>query len=107
MKTFKAKFNEAGNCIYCGESGRCPKYHNYSDTPRVFDNGGETTDRYTILLDRSLFAMSEDPLSPLGFNQYIGEMDELGWLIPLELEVSISSLPRDIQTAIQYRKESK
>lgn len=105
MKTFKAKFNEAGNCIYCGESGRCPKRHNSIDTPRIFDSGSKLNDRYTVIIDQSIFAMCTTPLSPLGINQYCGEVDELGYTFPIKKEVGLSTLPIDVQTAIKYRKD--
>ena len=44
----------------------------------VFDNNGETFDRYTIILkeDASLFGASENPFNPLGFGQYCGETNK-------------------------------
>jgi len=43
----------------------------------VFDNGGETLDRYTIIFkeDASLFGASENPFHPQGFGQYCGEIE--------------------------------
>lgn len=38
---------------------------------RVFDNGGETIDRYTVFIGTDAFAMSENPLSPNGVNMCI------------------------------------
>lgn len=38
---------------------------------RVFDNGGETIDRYTVYIGTDAFAMSENPLSPIGVNMSI------------------------------------
>lgn len=40
---------------------------------RVFDNGGKTLDRYTVIIDGSIFAMSGNPEHPQGVNQYVGE----------------------------------
>ncbi len=41
---------------------------------KVYDNGGKTVDRYTILIDNGkdidFYTMSDDPFSPLGVNQY-------------------------------------
>ena len=43
----------------------------------VYDNGGETIDRFTVVCpDGSVFGMSDDPISPQGFNQYSGDIDE-------------------------------
>ncbi len=37
----------------------------------VFDNGGETIDRYTIILkDGDVYGASENPFHPLGFGQF-------------------------------------
>ncbi len=40
----------------------------------IFDNGGETYDRYTILDLKSgdMYGASENPFHPLGFGQYCG-----------------------------------
>jgi transcription elongation factor Elf1 len=27
LKPIKAQWDEAGNCVYCGEAGRCPGWH--------------------------------------------------------------------------------
>ncbi len=39
---------------------------------QVYDNGGETFDRYTVIIDNDVFGMSENPLSASGFNQWCG-----------------------------------
>ena len=44
---------------------------------RVFDNGGISFDRYTVLIDGDAFGMSHNPNSPQGFNQYIGCAEEI------------------------------
>ena len=41
---------------------------------RVFDNGGETFDRYTIVIDNNVYGMSDNADQANGFNQYIGEL---------------------------------
>ena len=42
----------------------------------IFDNGGETLDRYTIVHSKSgdIFGASSMPFSPLGFAQYCGNV---------------------------------
>ena len=41
----------------------------------VWDNEGETADRYTILIDgRYVFGMDENPFHPQGFNQFSGDV---------------------------------
>ena len=43
----------------------------------VYDNGGKSFDRYTVIVDEFAFAMSENALSPRGVNTYIGTVFEL------------------------------
>lgn len=44
----------------------------------VFDNGGKTQDRYTVVIGSDVYGMSEDPTHPqFGFNQYSGDVSEL------------------------------
>lgn len=68
----------------------------------VYDNGGETLDRYTVITPRGVFGMSRDALSPQGFNMYLGERHEfrtgaLGDIVTFE------SLDDDVQEAIRRR----
>lgn len=46
---------------------------------RIFDNGGETFDRYTLIDTKNgeVFGASSNPFSPLGFGQYCGNIVEL------------------------------
>jgi len=41
---------------------------------KVYDNGGKTIDRYTIVIsqenENDIYTMSDDPFYPLGVNQY-------------------------------------
>jgi len=70
----------------------------------VYDNKGETADRYSVFLDGSVYAMGSDPFSPLGFNQYVGEKYELA---PpgshLGKKTSVKKLPDVIKAAICAR----
>lgn len=43
----------------------------------VLDNGGATCDRYTVVIDDSVFGMSENAIDPNGYDQYVGELSEL------------------------------
>ncbi len=51
-------------------------------TVRIYDNGGETADRYSIAvqnpetLEISWLGSSEDPFHPQGFGQHVGEVSE-------------------------------
>jgi hypothetical protein len=64
---------------------------------RVYDNGGKTIDRYTLVIPslntphtNEYFGFNEDPFFPTGFGQYAGEYPlehsykHLGKLIPTE-----------------------
>lgn len=52
---------------------------------RVFDNGSETIDRYTVFIGTDAFAMSENPLSPVGVNMCIDHSieNETGEELPI------------------------
>jgi len=44
---------------------------------QVFDNGGVSNDRYTVVIDGSVFAMNTLPFHPTyGFSQYCGEVSQ-------------------------------
>ncbi|MCK5236185.1 MAG: hypothetical protein KAR06_04285 [Deltaproteobacteria bacterium] len=68
---------------------------------KIYDNGGEIFDRYTVIIDGEMYAMSEAPLSPQGFNQYVGKYEK-PWGDKL---VSFESLPQDVRRAILNRME--
>jgi hypothetical protein len=65
----------------------------------VYDNQGETLDRYTIFTpDGSVFGMSENAS---GFNQYIGDETEIEK--GKHLGKKLTSVPKDIQWAVLDR----
>ena len=75
---------------------------------RVYDNGGVSNDRYTVVIDGSVFAMNAVPFHPaFGFSQYCGEVSQ--GLVPNEnwgKEVQdISELPEDTVRVIIQRFE--
>jgi len=78
---------------------------------RVFDNGGETFDRYTVIINTSVYGMSINANSPQGFNQYSGELDELiavedainGKPHNMGKEIPILDLPLIVRLAIGER----
>lgn len=75
---------------------------------KVYDNGGKTFDRYTVILsDGSIIGMSDNPLSPQGFNQYCGDVKdyELENNDAIGQKVSIKSLSDDLKQAIREREE--
>lgn len=70
---------------------------------KVFDNGGETMDRYTVFIDNDVFGMSDDPGSPQGFNQHIGDASEIQPGPHLGQEIDAASLPDEVKRAIGDR----
>jgi hypothetical protein len=76
---------------------------------RIWDNEGKTLDRYTIMIQKDYFIMSQKAGSPQGVNQYIGSWPEinekeLGKLIMNRWRV-IESLPHEIRVAIGKRTQ--
>ena len=70
----------------------------------VYDNGGESMDRYTVIIGNQVFGMSGNPTSPQGFNQWAGQVgvdvkigSHLGKI------VKVTSLSKPVQVAIKDR----
>jgi hypothetical protein len=71
---------------------------------RIFDNGGLSFDRYTLLLGEDAFGMSYNPLSHQGFNQYIGYSKDIKInCLGNEITDKYHSLPHDLFVAIHQR----
>lgn len=82
----------------------------------VWDNGGETMDRYSVLIDKKyVYSMSVNPLSPMGFNQYAGNIEQWNnyedaddfiriW-DEKETRMDIGELPVEVRMAIAQRIE--
>lgn len=79
---------------------------------RVYDNGGKTIDRYSVAISRQrrgqkvydIYGMSEDALSPQGFNQFcvsVGDMRAMDFTE--SKRVQVQDLPREVITAIEHR----
>ena len=71
----------------------------------VYDNNGETWDRYTVVIDGDLencYGMSEKPLSYQGFNQYVGRVSQAF----LDTQVKLDSIPACLEKAIQMRADN-
>lgn len=73
---------------------------------KCYDNKGDSFDRYSIILEGHVYAMSHNPSSPQGFNQYCCEEDELV-LQKKDSEINFSELPQQVQKAIQMRAKSE
>jgi hypothetical protein len=70
----------------------------------VYDNNGDTFDRYTVFTpDGSVYGMSDNPTSPQGFNQYLGEDTEVEK--GEHLGRKLKSVPKSIEKAVLNRME--
>ena len=85
----------------------------------VFDNGGETIDRYTVIIGNLVYGMSSNATSPSGFNQYCGDVsdfpalfrkpsDPSRYLTPIHLGIEVttclnSCIPDEVKRAIKNR----
>jgi hypothetical protein len=68
----------------------------------VYDNGGETFDRYTIFTpDGSVYGMSDNASMPNGFNQYLGDDTEVEK--GSHLGKRLKSVPKSIEKAVMQR----
>lgn len=64
---------------------------------RIFDNGGESYDRYTLITnDNSIFGFNDNPFDPQGFGQYCGEWVG-GSTTHLGERIEIANLPKRAQ----------
>jgi hypothetical protein len=72
---------------------------------KVFDNGGATFDRYTIVTKEAVYGMSDNPSSPSGFNQFVEEVDSTFVYTPLnsEKELPLEMVPVRVLVAIINR----
>lgn len=124
--------HKAKRCGKCGKSlvytrlgsyhvNACPEYvagdmdHSYeevskisevsqpSEIQEIWDNGGETADRYTVFLtDGSAIGLSDDANMPNGFNMWVDALpgDHLG------TQVQWTDLPDVVQQAVVNRLDS-
>lgn len=77
----------------------------------VWDNGGSTFDRYCVTIMRrttqgrrhEVYGMSDDPLSPQGFNQYSHTITSLDELPLMGKRINVQDLPKDVIKAIEQR----
>jgi hypothetical protein len=65
---------------------------------RVYDNGGKTVDRYTLVVNTAkfeitMFGFNEFPFHPQGFGQYCGEYPTMRSYSHLGRLIPISELP--------------
>lgn len=77
-----------------------------NESIRVYDNGGKTLDRYTVVYmtepeGRGLYGargMSENPFDPQGFGQYCAAMPGRH----LGRRISFDALPEKCREAVRY-----
>ena len=68
---------------------------------KVFENEGNYADKYTIMIEGSIYAMSEHPSSPQGVNMYCGEISN-GYKADGK-EIEINDIPKEVKQAILER----
>ena len=91
--------NEIKKAVYLNQKFNDAKAkHNIE----VYDNGGKTIDRFTVIIDDGVYGMSDDPFYPLGFNQFSCMKSELG--LPVE-GIKRQYIPTEIKKAILDRLE--
>jgi len=84
----------------------------------VWDNGGETADRYTVVTEKQyVFGMSGNPFHPQGFSQFAGRIQD--WKVykdfddfvstwdKKETRLGIDEIPEEVQKAILDRMEDE
>jgi len=72
---------------------------------KIYDNGGETFDQYTVIINGEVYGMSTNAMSPDGFNQYCHPESLLSDRSLLGKEVQFEDLPNEVQRAIIDRKK--
>ena len=77
----------------------------------IYDNGGETVDRYIVIIGDDWYSMSREANSPSGVNQYYGNAKADALSVSEATGKRITSwaqLPNGVRTAIRDRmKEVK
>jgi hypothetical protein len=72
----------------------------------VYDNGGRTADRYTVIIGTSVYHMSADATSIMGVNQYAGELtayERRGLNRFGKRITNIKKLPSSVRMAMRQR----
>jgi len=76
-------------------------------TIQIYDNGGETCDRYTVIINNDVYGMSADAMSPQGFNQFCGDVKtDFNLQALISHPVNLPDLPEQVQRAIALRIDS-
>lgn len=102
LEEAKSEANAAADARDLKRKEAAEKFEMYG---KLYDNGGHTIDRYTIVFDKEVYGMSANPKSPQGFNQSCGSLDKMqlddneavGKIIPL------ADAPEEVREAIIER----
>ncbi len=84
----------------------------YDSEVEVYDNGGKTADRFTVIIGDFVYGMSMDPGHPQGFDQFshTASPDNLKILrnspSTIGKRISFYNLPESVQLAIKVRMEA-
>jgi hypothetical protein len=77
-------------------------------TVRIYDNGGKTIDRYTLVVPSvnepgklDMYGFNEAPYYPQGFGQYAGSYHKMGSYSHLGKLVSLQDLPEQAQRFVK------
>ena len=80
---------------------KCQKEYIEMKSNRIYDNGGKTYDRYTLIAaDNSLYGFNESPCHPQGFGQYAGDWRG-GSTRHLGKKIKASQLPEQAQRFVK------
>ena len=78
-----------------------PEQEDTMSKVQVYDNGGKTLDRYTVIIDNEdVYTMCHNPNSPTGVNQYAGKLNELPGA---QMGKRINVIPAEVAEAIMDR----
>ena len=69
---------------------------------KVWEGSEDFVDRYTVRIKNDYYGMSCNPLSPQGFNQYIGSYPNI-YEAYLGKEISLPFLPEEVRKAVAER----
>jgi len=72
---------------------------------KLYDNKGKTIDRYTVIINRDAYTMSENPLSPQGVNMWLCRAEELN--TDGSEAIDLREAPIDVLVASIKRFESE
>ena len=73
---------------------------------RVYDNGGRTRDRYTVVIHSSVYRMSVDAMSPQGINQLVPVLSEID-LTTIGRKLPLKDWPSEVKQAIIERAKEQ